>query len=176
MLRGGRMHHELFTSGDNPDREEYGINGYSASYEFGKNIKRTNGYYLEPQAQFVLGKLSGANYYTRRNSNFAVDSGWSAVGRLGLVLGRKLDQHNDYYFKANLYHGFAGSRDISFMASANNEHGYKEANFGGTWYELGLGTNVKLSRKTDFYGDVTKSFGEDIRKDWQFNVGMRFAF
>lgn len=176
VLKAGRMNHELNTNGDYPDSEDYGVNGYSVSYELGKTYTNNKDFYFEPQAQLALGNLGSVSYFTDRKSNFMVDKSWTFLGRLGFVLGRKIDEHNDYYFKANMYHDFAGKRDISFMASANQEHGFKNMDMGDTWYELGLGTNVKLARKTDFYGDITRSFGGDIKKDWQFNVGMRFAF
>ena len=46
----------------------------------------------------------------------------------------------------------------------------------GNWFELGLGGNVKLAKETYFYGDVSKTFGGDIKKKWQVNAGVRFTW
>ena len=48
--------------------------------------------------------------------------------------------------------------------------------YGDTWFELGLGGNIKLGRSSHLYGDIERSFGADIQKKWQVNAGVRFEF
>lgn len=45
-----------------------------------------------------------------------------------------------------------------------------------SWFEVGLGTNIHLSKASYFYGDIERSFGGDIEKKWQINAGVRFEF
>ena len=51
-----------------------------------------------------------------------------------------------------------------------------ENDYGDTWFELGLGGSVALSKNSNLYGDVERSFGADIQKKWQVNAGLRFSF
>lgn len=77
--------------------------------------------------------------------------------------------------KHRLCHEFAGERDIS-MRAANGEVLAGSNDYGDTWFELGLGGNMKLGRSSHFYGDIERSFGADIKKKWQLNAGFRFEF
>ena len=47
---------------------------------------------------------------------------------------------------------------------------------GGTWYEAGLGFNFKTTDNSYVYADVVKTFGDDIKTPWQWNVGARWSF
>ena len=46
----------------------------------------------------------------------------------------------------------------------------------GTWYEIGLGANLGIAKNSNLYFDALKTFGGDLRTDWQFNAGLRFTF
>jgi outer membrane autotransporter protein len=48
--------------------------------------------------------------------------------------------------------------------------------YSDTWFEVGIGTNIKLSKASYFYGDIERSFGGEIEKKWQINAGVRFEF
>ena len=48
--------------------------------------------------------------------------------------------------------------------------------YGDTWFELGLGGNVRVGKASVIYGDIEHSFGGDINKKWQINAGVRFEF
>lgn len=62
------------------------------------------------------------------------------------------------------------------MQAANGEMLSKRTEYSDTWFEVGLGTNIKLSQTSYFYGDIERSFGGDIEKKWQINAGVRFSF
>ena len=46
----------------------------------------------------------------------------------------------------------------------------------GTWYEIGLGSNLGIAKNSNLYFDALKTFGGNLRTDWQFNAGLRFTF
>ena len=62
----------------------------------------------------------------------------------------------------------------TLLATARERAGL--ADYGDTWFELGLGGNVRISRTGNFYGEVTRGFGGDINKKWSVNAGLRFTF
>lgn len=46
----------------------------------------------------------------------------------------------------------------------------------GTWCTLGLGGTYRTSHRTYLYGNVERSFGGDLQKKWQVNVGAQYQF
>ena len=63
-----------------------------------------------------------------------------------MVAGQKAkDGRSDFYIKGSLLHEFGGERDIT-MQAANGETLATSKDYGDTWFELGLGTNIKLSK------------------------------
>ncbi len=175
VLRGGKLRSGVNVRGEYPDSLDMDTFGYSASYEIGKTNTNENGWFTEPQAQLVFGHLNGGEYRTERNTYIDRSGVNSLVARLGFVAGRKIDKASDYYFKANVYHEFLGKEKMD-LAAANGETMSYEGKNKDTWFEVGLGTNIKLSKEIYFYGDVLKTFGGDIKKKWQVNAGLRWAF
>ncbi len=175
VLRGGKLRSGVNTYGQYPDSLDFDAYGYSASYEIGKTNTQENGWFTEPQAQLVLGHLNGGEYRTARDTYVDRNGVNTLIARVGVVAGRKINKDSDYYFKANVYHEFLGKDKMDLLA-ANGERMSYEGENSGTWFEVGVGTNIKLSNQTYFYGDVLKTFGGDIKKKWQVNAGLRFAF
>ena len=174
VLRAGKLRTDMHSNGTFKDSFDYDAWSYSASYEVGKTFRKENGWFVEPQAQLVYGHLAGGDYTTDRGVSVNRDSINSFIGRLGFVLGRQINKNADYYFKANVYREFGGSGDLNLV------YGSQKMNYDGdhkdTWFEMGIGTNVKLNNNTYFYGDVLKTFGADIQKKWQVNVGLRWTW
>lgn len=172
----GRFDTELNSYGDFPDSADYRHNAYSLSVEYGKKISLNKaGLYLEPQAQFIAGRLDSVNYTTDRGTNVSVDGINSYIGRVGVMFGQQLENGSDVYIKANLLHEFGGESSLAMLA-ANGDALTMEKDYGDTWYELGIGANIKIGRASYFYGDIERGFGGDIDKKWQINAGLRFEF
>lgn len=173
----GQASNEIKTYGDYPDRADFKNKAYGLSLEYGKKIElgKDKRFFIEPQAQIKLSKLSGTSYTTERGTSVNTDDMNSIVGRLGIVAGRKTDNGNEFYVKASALHEFSAESNMSLQA-ANGEKGLLSQDYGDTWVELGLGTNIKLSKTSYFYGDIERSFGGDIEKKWQINAGLRFEF
>ena len=177
VARVGQFDTDVDSYGDYPDKAGYKNHAYSLSVEYGKTIElsKESGTFIEPQAQFILGRLGSSSYTTDRGTAVAVEGMNSAIARLGVVVGKKINDGSDFYFKASALHEFAGERDIS-MRAANGEVLAGSNDYGDTWFELGLGGNIKLGNSSHLYGDIERSFGADIQKKWQVNAGVRFEF
>ena len=177
VARVGQFDTDVNSYGDYPDKAGYKNHAYSLSVEYGKTIElsKESGTFIEPQAQFILGRLGSSSYTTDRGTAVAVEGMNSAIARLGVAVGKKINDGSDFYFKASALHEFAGERDIS-MRAANGEVLAGSNDYGDTWFELGLGGNMKLGRASHLYGDIERSFGADIQKKWQINAGVRFEF
>ena len=172
----GRFDTELNSYGDFHDSADYRHNAYSLSVEYGKKISLNKaGLYLEPQAQFIAGRLDSVNYTTDRGTKVSVDGINSYIGRVGVMFGQQLENGSDVYIKANLLHEFGGESSLAMLA-ANGDALTMEKDYGDTWYELGIGANIKIGRASYFYGDIERGFGGDIDKKWQINAGLRFEF
>ncbi|MDO5379937.1 MAG: autotransporter outer membrane beta-barrel domain-containing protein [Acidaminococcaceae bacterium] len=176
--RAGMFDTDLKSYGDYPDKASYKEHAYSISVEYGQRFDYQQGLFFEPQAQFTLGRLSGINYTTDRGANGYIEGMNSAIGRIGFVMGQKIKNGSDIYLKADLLHEFAGKRDLQLTSDAGgtNDILSKHNDYGDTWFELGLGANIKLSKDSSFYGEVERGFGGDINKKWSINAGLRFTF
>ena len=177
VARVGQFDTDVDSYGDFPDKASYKNRAYSLSVEYGKTfeLSKERGTFIEPQAQLIMGRLGSSSYTTDRGTAVAVEGMNSAIVRLGVVAGKKINDGSDIYFKASALHEFAGERDIS-MRAANGEVLAGSNDYGDTWFELGFGGNVKLGRASHLYGDIERSFGADIQKKWQVNAGVRFEF
>ena len=176
--RYGSVSTDLESYGDYPDKAEYKQHAYSVSVEYGKCFELERGLFIEPNAQFTLGRLGSIDYTTDRGVNGRIEGMNSALVRIGFVMGQKIENGSDIYLKADLLHEFAGERDLQLTSDAGgtNDILTKYNDYGDTWFELGLGGNVRISKTGNFYGEVTRGFGGDINKKWSVNAGLRFTF
>ena len=176
--RYGMVSTDLESYGDYPDKAEYKQHAYSVSVEYGKRFDMERGFFVEPQAQFTLGRLGSIDYTTDRGANGYIEGMNSAIGRIGFVMGQKITGDSDIYLKADLLHEFAGERDLQLTSDAGgtNDMLTKHNDYGDTWFELGLGANIKVSKTASVYGEIERGFGGDINKKWSVNGGVRFTF
>ena len=176
--RYGMVSTDLESYGDYPDKAEYKQHAYSVSVEYGKRFELEKGFFVEPQAQFTLGRLGSIDYTTDRGANGYIEGMNSAIGRIGFVMGQKITGDSDIYLKADLLHEFAGERDLQLTSDAGGTSDMltKHNDYGDTWFELGLGANIKVSKTASVYGEIERGFGGDINKKWSVNGGVRFTF
>ena len=175
VLRAGHLDHKMNTYGEYAERSDYDNAAYSISFEYGRQKNYEKGWFFTPQAQITLGRMNSVDFTTERGTKIDVDGLTSAIGRIGFEVGRKISPESSYYFKLGAFHEFDGDRDVS-MAAANGETLHKRYDNGDTWYEFGMGAQVQISRNTHFYGDIERSFGGDMKKEWQVNTGIRWEF
>ena len=177
VARFGQFDTDIRSYGDYPDKAKAKSHAYSLSVEYGKTIElnKAQGTFIEPQAQLIVGRLGSSSYTTDRGNNVYMGGVNSCIGRLGVVAGKKDASGNDVYLKVNMLHEFGGNRDVRMLAG-NGETLSESQDYGDTWFELGLGGNIKLGNSSHLYGDIERSFGADIQKKWQINAGVRFEF
>lgn len=173
----GQFDSESSSYGEYPDKAKYKTRAYSLSVEYGKTITLSEnaGTFFEPQAQFIMGRLDGTDYISDRKNHVYLGGVNSYIGRLGFVLGKKAANQDDLYLKASVLHEFGGDRTVH-MEAANGDTLSISKDYGDTWVEVGVGTNIRLGKSTYFYGDFERSFGADIEKKWQINAGVRYSF
>ena len=173
VLKHGQIKSEFDTFGFAADSGNYKNRASLFSVEYGKRLQRPDGSYLEPQAQLTLGHINGDSYVTDMGIDVATAGINSAVGRLGLELGKKYSS-GSAWVKVSALHEFDGKTETSLHIDDENFTEWQ--NYSGTWCELALGGNVNLSKDNELYFDVARSFGGDFQKQWQLNAGLRWSF
>ena len=175
VLKQGRLSNEYdnyaaagHTHGD------YHAWGTSLSSEYGMKVGLDNGWYVTPQAQLTLMRIGGEDYTTNNGIKVNQDTLESCVGRVGFEMGKTISDKGSIYAKASLLHEFAGNAD-TYLSLNGISNSYSQ-DIGGTWYEAGLGFNFKTTANSYIYADVVKTFGDDIKTPWQWNVGARWTF
>lgn len=151
---------------------DYSTNGLSFSAEYGKRFHQ-EGYWIEPQAELTYGRVSSADFTTKRGAKVHQDSMDSLVGRLGFSLGKDIKQGN-VYVRASYLYDFQGDTSVT-MSKGGAATSFKN-DLGGGWWEFGVGTNLDLGHDTHFYLDVETTAGGDVDTPWQWNAGVRYSF
>lgn len=172
--RFGTLKSDVSTYGNYPDKLRSRSNAYSVSIEHGKTIGLKHNFFVEPQLQLTLGRLGSMNYTTDRGHVGAVEAMNSIIGRLGVVVGKKTPEGDELYLTASLLREFAGKRNVSMSGGGDSMH--NQNNYRETWYELGFGTNIRMSKTSHFYAEFDHSFGGNIQKKWQIDAGIRVEF
>ncbi len=178
VAKWGRNDTELHTRGGWPDSANYRTRSESLSVEWGKTFTRDDGLFLEPEAQMVFGRLGSKDYTTSRGRTVHMGSYDSAIGRLGLLLGKRVtegDHPYDYYLKFSLLHEFGGERNFHLAAPDGETMDYSE-DYRDTWQEAGFGGTWHINGNTSIYADAERGFGGSWHKKWQWNLGINWQF
>ena len=178
VAKWGRNDTELHTRGGWPDSANYRTRSESLSVEWGKTFTRDDGLFLEPEAQMVFGRLGSKDYTTSRGRTVHMGSYDSAIGRLGLLLGKRVtegDHPYDYYLKFSLLHEFGGERNFHLAAPDGETMDYSE-DYRDTWQEAGFGGTWHINGNTSIYADAERSFNGSWHKKWQWNLGINWQF
>ena len=178
VAKWGRDDTELHSWGGYPDSANYRTWNESLSLEFGKTFTGDNGLFFEPEAQMVFGHLGSKDYTTSRGKTVSMGSYDSAIGRLGILLGKRVTNREnpyDYYLKFSVLHEFGGERNFHLAAPDGETMDYSE-DYQDTWYEAGFGGTWHINGNTSIYADAERSFGGDWHKKWQWNVGVNWQF
>lgn len=178
VAKWGRNDTELHTRGGWPDSANYRTRSESLSVEWGKTFTRDDGLFLEPEAQMVFGRLGSKDYTTSRGRTVHMGSYDSAIGCLGVLLGKRVtegDHPYDYYLKFSLLHEFGGERNFHLAAPDGETMDYSE-NYRDTWQEAGFGGTWHINGNTSIYADAERSFNGSWHKKWQWNLGINWQF
>lgn len=156
----------------NSGKGDYGTNGFSMGAEVGKRFKQNDGAWIEPQVQLTYGTVDSAEFVIG-GKNVQVGDMDSLIGRIGFRIGQDIEQGN-VYARASYLYDFDGKTEATFSKGTDSRT-IKE-DLGGGWWEVGVGTNINLSKATYLYAEVDKTFGGEVDTNWQWNLGVRYSF
>lgn len=174
VVKAGRIGNDFDTVNVNGERLNGDYRNWMSgvSFEYGWRKNTDNGYYYQPETQLSYAHVNGASYTT--NNGITVDqaSGNSLIGRVGLTFGRRFNENEELFFTTNLLREFLGKVRV------NNAYGIDTVQQGdslrGNWCELVLGYNNRMEKQTDYYMQVSKTFGGQVQRKWQLEAGFRW--
>lgn len=180
IARGNRLsnNYKLYSVGGQRVNGDYHTFGTSLSAEYGKRIKKQNGFYIDPSVEFIVGRLNGVSY----DANIAgggfmhvkADGVNSAVGRLGFGIGKETEKSN-IFAKLALAHEFSGKMNTTYSALGNPTV-KTELDLKDTWLDAEIGGSWNVRPSTYLYGTFTKNFGATIDNTWRIDAGVRHNF
>ena len=181
ILKWGHLENDFEIAGTkklNLIKGNYDNNVFSASAEYGymKNLK--NDWYITPQVQLQLAKVTGADYTTNQNTNVHVDDIDSIIGRAGFKLGRNFgdNKKNTFYLKADVLREFLGEQFVSVKdVTSDNEYVGFKYDHSGYWYDVGFGFNIETKKDSYAFLDVERRFGNGNKNSYQINGGFYWA-
>ena len=181
ILKWGHLENDFEIAGTkklNLIKGNYDNDVFSASAEYGymKNLK--NDWYITPQVQLQLAKVTGADYTTNQNTNVHVDGIDSIIGRAGFKLGRNFgdNKKNTFYLKADVLREFLGEQFVSVKdVTSDNEYVGFKYDHSGYWYDVGFGFNIETKKDSYAFLDVERRFGNGNKNSYQINGGFYWA-
>lgn len=157
---------------------DYRNTGASLSLEYGKRIKRNNGFYIDPSAELIFSRLSGESFDARTNTGSTVhinsDAVNSAIGRLGIGIGKEAKNSN-VFLKAALAHEFSGKMKSTY-SMAGEPTTNSVVDLKDTWLDLELGGSWSFRPNTYLYGTFTKNVGSTVDTSYRVDAGIRHNF
>lgn len=180
IARGNRLsnNYKLYSVGGHQLNGDYHTFGTSLSAEYGKRIKKQNGFYIDPSVEFIVGRLNGVSYDANvvggGSMHVKADAVNSAVGRLGFGIGRETPKSN-IFAKLALAHEFSGKMNTTYSAPGNPTVN-TELDLKDTWLDAEIGGSWSVRPSTYLYGTFTKNFGATIDNTWRIDAGVRHNF
>ena len=157
---------------------DYRNTGASLSLEYGKRIKRNNGFYIDPSAELIFSRLSGESFDARTNTGSTVhinsDAVNSAIGRLGIGIGKEAKNSN-VFLKAALAHEFSGKMKSTY-SMAGEPTTNSVVDLKDTWLDFELGGSWSFRPNTYLYGTFTKNVGSTVDTSYRVDAGIRHNF
>ena len=180
IARGSKLANDfkLVDKSGNTAKGDYDTWAYGISAEYGYRQELQGGWFVEPQAELSLGRIGSADYTMSNGTEISQDAVNSAVTRIGVLSGKEFTMNGrqgNAYLKASLLHDFGGNGGGAAYYNGRSTV-MESADMNGTWWEIGLGANLGLAKNSNLYFDALKTFGGDLRTEWQFNAGLRFTF
>ena len=181
ILKWGHLENDFEIAGTkklNLIKGNYDNDVFSVSAEYGymKNLK--NDWYITPQVQLQLAKVTSADYITNQNTNVHVDGIDSIIGRAGFKLGKNFgdNKKNTFYLKADVLREFLGEQFVSVKdVTSDNEYVGFKYDHSGYWYDVGFGFNIETKKDSYAFLDVERRFGNGNKNSYQINGGFYWA-
>ena len=179
IARGNRLSNDykLYSVGGQRVNGDYHTYGTSLSAEYGKRIKKENGFYIDPSVEFIVGRLNGVSYDASvggGSMHVKADAVNSAVGRLGIGIGKETERSN-IFAKLALAHEFSGKANTTYSAPGNPTV-QTTVDLKDTWLDAEIGGAWSVRPSTYLYGTFTKNFGAIVENTWRIDAGIRHNF
>ena len=147
--------------------------GFSFGAEYGYKKKDGKGWFVEPQAQVVLGHFRNDAFTDSNGVHVEGESLNTALGRIGARAGYESPRFA-VYAKANWYHDFGGNH-VTVM-SVDTDRLRVHEDYGDTWFSYGLGGAYKINDGLQAYFDLERGDGSSYDENWSWDVGLRWSF
>ena len=180
IARGNRLSNDykLYSVGGQRVNGDYHTYGTSLSAEYGKRIKKENGFYIDPSVELIVGRLNGVFYDASvvggGSMHVKADAVNSAVGRLGIGIGKETEKSN-IFAKLALAHEFSGKVNTTYSAPGNPTV-QTTVDLKDTWLDAEIGGSWSVRPSTYLYGTFTKNFGATVENTWRIDAGIRHNF
>lgn len=154
---------------------DYSTHALAMGVEVGHRLPVTNLFYVEPQLAFTASHIFAEDFGAGQGLTIEQDSINSYVARAGLAVGLKCpDNMGSVWMKASYLYDFDGETTTTAKnASTTNQYAQ---DFGGGWYELGLGASMNLTKNLHGYADFEYASGSEIETPYKWNVGVRYTY
>ena len=145
-------------------------NAFALSGEVGKNIKISDNFGIEPQAQLIYQYLKLKNFKDDiRNIHYGNDSVFR--GRVGVRA--TYNKAVTFYSLANVWHDFSNSTEATVGSDKIKEK------YSSTWGELGIGIQIPVTNSAYVYTDLRyeRSFKSNPKHNgYRGTVGFKYIF
>ena len=154
---------------------KFNTHGVAMSVETGHRFPVGSLAYVEPQLAFTASHISGEGYKATQGIKIEQDSIDSYVARVGVQAGLNCpDNVGSLFVRASYLYDFDGETSTTGR-SAVVQNSIKQ-DFGGGWYELGVGMNVNFTKNFHGYADFEYVTGGEIKTPYRWNAGVRYTF
>ena len=178
VLRYMQMRHQFTTqtSAGHAIRGRGTTRGLSVGVEVGQRFyfsAEQQGLFVEPQVQLTYSYQNSVDIHASNGLRTTLGRYHSTIGRLSSTLGYRLGEDKTpifIYWKWGFLHEFAGRTDYTFNQSQRFSY-----DFGGTWWDNGIGINATFSHRHHLYAEADYSKGNRFDKR-QLHLGYRYTF
>lgn len=153
---------------------DYDNSGAGGSVEFGRHIKLSDGYFIEPYSQLSAVVIQGKDYELNNDMRAEGDRTRSLLGKVGMTAGRNFEMSDGKvvqpYVRVAGVHEFAKNNEVQVNNNVFNN------DLSGSRGELGAGVAVAFSDSLQVHADFDYSNGENIEQPFGANVGLRYSW
>lgn len=174
----GKLHNEFDLAVDTRKLSgRYNTQALALTLESGHRFPLSRLTYVEPQVAFTASHIFGEDYGASEGVTVEQDSINSYVARVGLQAGVNCPNNMGAFFvRASYLYDLDGETSTTArMANAKDANRFDQ-DFGGGWYEFGLGMNVNFTKNLYGYADFEYVTGGEIKTPYRWNAGVRYAF
>ena len=174
----GKLHNEFDLAVDTRKLSgRYSTQALALTVESGHRFPLSRLTYVEPQVAFTASHIFGEDYGASEGVTVEQDSINSYVARVGLQAGVNCPNNMGAFFvRASYLYDLDGETSTTArMANAKDANRFDQ-DFGGGWYEFGLGMNVNVTKNLYGYADFEYVTGGEIKTPYRWNAGVRYAF